>query len=135
MPQKEDRSGSRKVDKLMGTGASLTARMLPNNVFEISMEINSPPELALEMAFSILSREGKITEDRRSDPKEPAVCAAVGSGIWNLNPALVEVKAIPVSEDTTRVLITGTAKEGLIKQHAGEKAARRIADLLAHALV
>jgi len=134
MLQDKDRILSREIGKLGGPGASLAARLLPNNVLELTMETNSSPERTLEAAFTILSQEGKITEDRRSDPDEPMVCALLGSGFWNLNPALVEVRIVSTAEGVTRLSIIGTAKEGLIKQHAGEKAARRIADLLSRAL-
>ena len=58
------------------------------------------------------------------------MAAVVGSGLLNLNPAVVTVAVVPLAEDRTRATVTGTAKEGLIKQHAGEKAARRIAEQL-----
>ena len=135
MPQKEDKILSREIGNLGGPGASLVARLLPNDVFELAMETSSPPEGVLETVLIILSREGKITEDRRSDPNKPTVCAVVGSGLWNLNPALVKVQVVSTTDRATKILIIGTAKEGLIKQRAGEKAARRIADLLAQALI
>jgi hypothetical protein len=112
----------------------LAARLLPNNMLELTMETRSPPETALETVVTILSREGKIIEDRRTDPDKPAVCAVVGSGLWSLNPALVEVQVVSTTDNVTKLSIVGTAREGLIKQRAGEKATRRIADLLAQAL-
>ena len=134
MPQKEDKTLSREIGNLGGPGTSLVARLLPNDVFELTMEISSPLERALETIFIILSQEGKITEDRRSDSNKPTVCAVVGSGLWNLNPALVKVQVVSTTDSATKISIIGTAKEGWIKQRAGEKAARRIADLLAQAL-
>jgi len=134
MPQEKDTILSREIGKLGGPGAMLAARLLPNNMLELTMETSSPPETALETVVTILSREGKIIEDRRTDPDKPAVCAVVGSGLWNLNPALVEVQVVSTTDNVTKLSIVGTAREGLIKQRAGEKATRRIADLLAQAL-
>jgi hypothetical protein len=134
MPQEKDNILSNEIGKLGGPGARLATRLLPNNILELTMETNSPPEMALETVLTILSQEGKIIEDRRTDPDKPAICAVVGSGLWNLNPTLVEVQVVSTQDNVTKLSIVGTAKEGLIKQHAGEKAARRIADLLAQAL-
>lgn len=134
MPQEKDKILSRELGKLGGPGASLASRLLPNDVFELTMETSSPPEETLEIVFTILSQEGEITETRKSDPDTLAVCAVVGSGFWNLNPTLVEVRIVSTTDNVTKMSIIGTAKEGLIKQRAGEKAARRIADLLAQAL-
>ncbi|AEJ19737.1 hypothetical protein [Gracilinema caldarium] len=134
MTQKKDTILSREIGKLGGFGARLVAGLLPKNIFELTIETHSPPETALEKAFTILSTEGKVIEDRRIDPNKPAVCAIVGSGLGNLNPALVEVYVVSTKENITKLVIIGTAKEGLIKQYAGEKAARRIADLLTQVL-
>jgi len=40
---------------------------------------------------------------------------------------------IRASSERSRLVIRGAAKEGLIKQRAGEKAAKRIAAAMAHA--
>ena len=50
----------------------------------------------------------------------------VGAGVGNLNPAVVTV-TISASAEGSRLVIRGAAKEGLIKQRAGEKAAKRVA--------
>ncbi len=47
-----------------------------------------------------------------------------------MNPTFVRLQVVPMSETSARVVVHGTAKEGLIKQRAGEKATRRIASLL-----
>jgi hypothetical protein len=48
----------------------------------------------------------------------------------NLNPAVVTVRMSSAADGGTIVHIRGAAKEGLIKQHAGEKAAKRLEALL-----
>jgi hypothetical protein len=54
----------------------------------------------------------------------------VRAGIANLNPAVVTVTMMSTSDSGTSVQIRGAAKEGLIKQRAGQKAAERLAALL-----
>jgi hypothetical protein len=51
----------------------------------------------------------------------------IGAGFINLNPAVVTVTMTVDGKDQTAVHIRGAAKEGLIKQHAGQKAAERLA--------
>jgi len=130
----KDKILARELGRLGGPGASLVARLLPNDVLELTLETHSPPERVLDVAFTILSQEGQIIQDHRSDPDQPAICAVMGSGFWALNPALIQVQVVSTTDKGTRWSIIGTAKEGLIKQHAGEQAAKRIADLMAQAL-
>lgn len=145
MSKKEDEIFAREVAKLGalagavgglgsalggGMGAGLAARLLPEDTFEIISEFNASPSDVLEMAFRILSQAGRITEGIDPPSDLPTVYAVVGSGFWNLNPTLVRVEIAPTSDNSTKVAVRGTAKEGLIKQRAGEKAAKRITDLL-----
>jgi len=81
-----------------------------------------------------MEKEGQIIENPERAGELPSISAIVGSGFLNLNPALVRVQVEPIAEDCTRISVHGVAKEGLIKQRAGEKAARRIVDLLTQAL-
>lgn len=113
-----------------GPIAALAASRLPDNTVELDLEINAPPSDVLRTAFSILSQQGKITEGVGPTSDWPTVYAVVGSGFLNLYPAWVRVEIVPVSESSTKVSVRGTATEGLIKQQAGEKAAKRIAALL-----
>jgi hypothetical protein len=116
-----------------GMGAGLAARLLPNDTFELDIEIAAKPSDVLRTTYDILCHTGRLTEETEPPSDLPTLCAVVGSGFWNLNPALVRVEIVPFSEDTTKVSVCGIAKEGLIKQHAGEKAAKRIANLLSQA--
>ncbi len=117
-----------------GIGAGLVARMLPNDTLGLDVEVGATPDHALKTSFRILRQEGRAIEGTEPPSDLPTLYAIIGSGIGNLNPALVRVEITPVSEDRTKISIRGTAKEGLIKQRAGEKAARRIAALLSQAL-
>lgn len=132
MPQKDILS--RELGKLGGFLARWLSQWLPNDVFELTIEVNSPLEQNLDTIFNLLSREGKIIENQWMHPHRPSVSLLVESGFRNLNPALVKVQVVPAIAGVTKLSIVGTAKEGLIKQHAGKKAANRIANLLLRAL-
>jgi hypothetical protein len=54
----------------------------------------------------------------------------VGAGTMNLGPAVITVTMPAASAGGTTVRVRGAAKEGLIKQHAGHKAAERLAAAL-----
>jgi hypothetical protein len=58
-----------------------------------------------------------------------------GSGAMNLNHAVITVRMTAAADGGTLLHIRGAAKEGLIKQHAGEKAARRLEVLLDESLL
>jgi hypothetical protein len=55
------------------------------------------------------------------------VKGVVWAGFSNMNPAIVTIWISPGERQHTQVTIQGKAKEGLIKQHAGEEAAVMIA--------
>jgi len=50
----------------------------------------------------------------------------VMTGAMNMNPAVVDVEIFALGPQACRATLTGTAKEGLIKQRAGEKAVRAV---------
>jgi hypothetical protein len=63
----------------------------------------------------------------------PAICAIVGSGFLNMNPTLVRINIDPIGDKVSKVLIYGSAKEGLIKSKSGEKAVKKISAILERA--
>ena len=88
----------------------------------------------LKAAHAVLQEEGRIEEDVHTSLDTASISGIVGSGFLGLNPALVSVHVIPRDDNGADVIVAGLAKEGLIKQHGGEKAARTIADRLAERL-
>ncbi len=131
-PEKdEERILAQALGEIWGPGARLVARWLPEDVYELVLETGSSPEKARQVALAVLSREGKVLENQRAETPGSVVRAIVGSGAWNMNPALVTVRITSTAEGVTRLEIRGIAKEGLIRQRAGEAAVKRIADLLA----
>lgn len=119
------------------TGAGVVgwvAKKLPNDSFQIRIQTPAAPETALRTAHAVLQEKGQLREDIQAPPDIAALSAVVGSGFLGLNPALVTVQVAAHADNLTHIQITGIAKEGLIKQHAGEKAAKLIAAQLAERL-
>jgi hypothetical protein len=100
-------------------------------VFEVELVVSMSPHAAADRAEEVLSEQGSVVdlEGTGGDPGTQ-VAGIVGSGIGNLNPAVVTV-TIRASAEGSRLVIRGVAKERLIKQRAGEKAAKRIAAAMA----
>jgi hypothetical protein len=108
-------------------GAETGARRLRKDVFEVDLAVNMSPAAAADRAREVISEHGDILDLESSDEDPgPQVVGIVGSGAANLNPAVVTV-TIRASADGSQLVIRGVAKEGLIKQRAGEKAAKRVA--------
>ncbi|WP_369241871.1 hypothetical protein AB5J56_43730 [Streptomyces sp. R21] len=114
-------------------GAEFTAKRLKKNVHEIDLRLPLAFEDAVERTHDVLTALG-----RQVDPLEPQpsadrrtirVIAAGGAG--GLNPVVVTAVLTRAEAAATGVLLRAAAKEGLIKQRAGEKTAQRVAMLLA----
>ena len=119
------------------TGAeavSWVAKRLPNDAFQVRLQTQVDPESVLKAASAVLREEGRIEEDVETSPDTASISGIIGSGFLGLNPALVTVHVIPGDEDVVDVIVAGIAKEGLIKQRGGEKAAKAIADRLTQRL-
>ena len=125
-----------KTAKLLGkedagsAAVGWVAKKLPDDAFQLTLQTPVDPAVALRTAHAVLEEKGRLCDDLNVPPDVATVAAVVGSGFLGLNPAVVTVQVIPCGAGSTELVVTGTAKEGLIKQHAGEKAARAIAQHL-----
>ena len=107
-------------------GARLAARLLPADVHEIELVLVLPSDEALALARSVLFSLGEpVDETHFADTHE--LCAVVGSGSLNLNPAVVTLQLVATTPASTTLRVRGVAKEGLIRQRAGRRAAERVA--------
>jgi hypothetical protein len=129
----EDELLVRALGNLGGKGAERGARRLRKDVLEIDLVVSLSPQAAADRARQVISRHGSVLnlESIGEDPGAQVI-GIVGAGIAKLNPAVVTV-TIRATEDGSRLVIRGAAKEGLIKQRAGEKAARLVAAEMASA--
>lgn len=123
------------VGGLMGPharrGAEISARRLRKDVCEIDLVVGMSPRAAADRARQVISEHGSVVApDGHGDEPGAQVIGVMWAGIGNLNPAVVTVTIHPAPEGS-RLVIRGAAKEGLIKQRAGTKAAQRLAALLA----
>ncbi|MEC4573194.1 hypothetical protein [Streptomyces virginiae] len=117
-------------------GAKFAARRLKKNVHEVELTVEgvSPAEAAGRTA-DLLLRMGTPVRTAGVQPPDGVrvvrvVRVLVGGGFGNMNPVLVTVTLTGTGQETTEVRVRGAAKEGLIKQRAGEKTARQVATLL-----
>lgn len=108
-----------------GLGARWAAHRMPNNAFRASIELEISTDQALAEFSDLAGALGRVIQ-RESTDAGARLTAVIGAGFWNLNPAVVDVQIAPVGPHSCRVVITGTAKEGLIKQRAGEGAVRKM---------
>lgn len=118
------------LSQLGGRGAAWTARRLRKDVYELEKSLAAPLDEAFASVANLLDSIGMVVA--RTDPADgkAVVCAVVGSGAMNLNPVVLTVTMTSIAEGGTVLQIRGAAKEGLIKQHAGEKAAKRFESLI-----
>lgn len=121
----------RATKKETGAGVvSRVAKKLPTDAYKLERYIDADAEAVLRAAFGVLQEEGTVRDDIACESSNPVVSAVVGSGFLGLNPAVVTVEVIPSGDESSLVTIVGMAKEGLIKQRGGQKAAERIAERL-----
>lgn len=99
--------------------------MLPDNTYEEEFDINLSAPDSLKLIFAVLSKEGRIIEEVSSG-LYPTLSAIIPSGFLGMNPAIVSVIIMNASSSKSHIVVRGIAKEGIIKQYAGKKAAQKI---------
>ena len=130
--QEQDDILAQGISELGGFLSGWIARKLPNDEGEATQTITGPPVEVVTVLRALLGERGEPQQTSLPDGSF-VVRAVVGSGSLNLNPSLVTVRVSPVAHDRSRVVVHGVAKEGLIKQHAGQKATEWVAQQLAAA--
>ena len=68
---------------------------------------------------------GKLIQSTPLENGIGVVVGAVGSGLMNLNKAVLEVVLASDGESKTRISIQSAAKEGMIKQNTASKSLER----------
>jgi hypothetical protein len=111
-------------------GARLAAQLLPEDIHEIELVLELPPDDALALAGWVLESLGEPVDETRLADDKHELRAVVGSGALKLNPAVVTLQLVATTSTSTTIRIRGVAKEGLIPQRAGRKAAERVAAAL-----
>jgi hypothetical protein len=112
-------------------GAESGARRLRKDVFEVDLVVSMSPQAARDRAEQVIAEQGDVlSPDGSGEDPAMRVIGIVGAGAANLNPAVVTVTIHPAPEGS-RLVVRGAAKEGLIKQKTGTKAAKRVAAAMA----
>ncbi|GID94010.1 hypothetical protein Adi01nite_34220 [Amorphoplanes digitatis] len=113
-------------------GAGFAARRMRADIFETDITLALPIADAITFTRGILAELGTpVDEELAVDGNR--LRAMVGAGGMNLNPTVVTVHLSEAGPSATIAQIRGVAKEGLIRQKAGRKAAERVADRLRNA--
>ena len=110
---------------LGGAGARWAARRLPNNAFEAAVDVQASAADALAAFADALAKLGRLIGEGPAE-QNLGVRGVVRAGFLNLNPAVIDIRVTALEDGRSRVTVTGTAKEGRIKQQAGEKAVARV---------
>lgn len=117
----------RSLGEAMSSGARFAARFLPTETYTRRFSLPVGIERALKSGFSVLTKIGTLESETGANAPYPMLKAVVGSGFFNLNPAIVYFEILEGDASSCEVTITAAAKEGLVKQHTAEKAVERIA--------
>lgn len=112
-------------------GAAVASKFLPSEYHQTEIELGVEPQALLKSAYSFFEANGEVLgEGDDSESRYPKLSGVVGSGFFNMNPTVLHVEIVAAEEGKCSVLLTGHAKEGLIKQRSAEKAVGRMADFL-----
>lgn len=112
-------------------GPGLVARFLPTERFQKELKVAGDAQTVLGKVYAFFAEGGRVATDEEAGTSPcPKVSGVIGSGFLNKNPAIVHVEITAVDAGACTLLITGAAKEGLIKQRTAEKAVNRVAAAL-----
>jgi hypothetical protein len=114
-------------------GARFAAKRLKKDVCEVDLELPLTLAASVEHVSRVLAEAGSLIEggETQASAGQCVVRAIVGGGSGGMNPVLVTVRLSHAGPERTAVVVRGAAKEGLIKQRAGEKTAKQLAQVLA----
>lgn len=115
-----------------GRLTGLITRMMKKNVHEVDLVIPLPFETTVERVVAVLEREGRRIEPIHADPgaDRQTVRVVTSGGTGGMNPVVVTALVTKGEERDSGVKLRAAAKEGLVKQRAGEQTATRLAALL-----
>ena len=106
---------------------------LPDDLYQVLMNTKLQPAFVLSIASTIFRTEGELLEQAEL-PNIYETKGLIGAGFAGKTPVLVQISVTPASHRQMHVTITGRTKEGFIQQHAGQKAAQRVTEILSDRL-
>ncbi|MET7620366.1 hypothetical protein [Streptomyces sp. NPDC005408] len=136
MHQSEDELLADGLAALAGGGGRLTrfvAKRMKKNVHEIDLVVPLPFEGAVERVARLLEQAGRTVDPVPVEPggEQQTIRVVADGGFGGMNPVVVTALVTKGGENRSEVRLRAAAKEGLIKQRAGERTAARLAALLA----
>jgi hypothetical protein len=131
MQQPEDELLAEALGRI-NRGGKIASRFLKNDISEFDRELPLGFDLALERVRAVLVElsPGANPELVEAATDRVTLRVLTGGGALNMNPVVVTVDATRSGERTTTLHVRAIAKNGLIKQRAGQKAVERLAALL-----
>ena len=105
--------------------------IVPTRQFQRQVSVSGDPAQVIAKATSFFASKGRIADDPEAPTSQyPKISGVVEAGFFNMNPTLVHIEVISAGDKSCTLLLSGSAKEGLIKQQSAEKAVGRVADFL-----
>ncbi|WP_406470297.1 hypothetical protein [Streptomyces sp. NBC_01615] len=131
MQQPEDELLAEALGRI-NRGGKIVSRFLKNDISEFDRELPLGFDLALERVRAVLVElsPGANPELVEAATDRVTLRVLTGGGALNMNPVVVTVDATRSGDRTTTLHVRAIAKEGLIKQRAGQKVVERISALL-----
>ncbi len=112
-------------------GALFSARFLPTEQYQQEIKLSLDAATVLSKILSFFETEGRIANDSEAGTSQyPKISGILGSGFFKKNPTLVQAEVVNFTNDSCTLLISGAAKEGLIKQQSAQKAVTRITQFI-----
>lgn len=108
----------------------MAAKVLPAVNYQYSVTYKDSLENTVRTVYRAIAASDGYQKmiDIDGDFEIPVFSAIIGSGAMNMNPAIVCATIECMDDITTKIYISGSAKEGLIKKRTAEKAVLRIVE-------
>ena len=107
------------------------AKLMRKNVHEVDLVVALPFEDTVEHVARVLGRAGRRVR-LGSEPcaEQRMIRVVAAGGVGGMNPVVVTAMVTKGGASDSQVRLRAAAKEGLIRQRAGERTASRLAALL-----
>ncbi|MFF5897566.1 hypothetical protein ACFY8O_16740 [Streptomyces argenteolus] len=117
-----------------GRVVRVVAKLMRKEVHEVDLLLPLPFDDAVKRVSDVLGKAGHIIEPLAVRAGEDVTVRIVASGgAGGLNPVVVTARVLKADDDHSEVWLRAAAKEGLIRQRAGEKTVALLAAQLSRA--
>ncbi|GAA3367136.1 hypothetical protein GCM10020367_68670 [Streptomyces sannanensis] len=138
MDQNEDQILAEELAALAAVGGGsgrligLVAKLMRKNVHEVDLVIPLPFDDAVKRVVRVLEGAGRPVGPTHVEPgrDQEMIRVVASGGARGMNPVVVTALVTKGTENSSKVRLRAAAKEGFVKQRAGEKTAARLAALL-----